>query len=399
LKRAINIGETRGVPAQLAVQGKTGSGEYIDYRGEKVIAAWRYIPIVHWGMVARIDINEAFSEVSKVRRIVVLIVVATVVMCSWGAVYFAGTISGPIGRLSRGADIIGGGNLDYFVGIEGKDEIAALSRAFDTMTRKLKATTASRDELNREVLIRKRIEEELRRSNENLEQFAYVASHDLQEPLRMMSSYASLLERRYKSRLDKDADEFIGYIVDGASRMQALINDLLAFSRLGRTEAVRAVVDLNTVLAAVKEGLAAAISECGAVITNDTLPTVYGNESHFTQLFLNLIGNAIKFRGLQEPRIHIGVEQYPGEVVISVRDNGIGIEPQYFEKIFLIFQRLHARSKYPGTGIGLAICKKIVENNGGRLWVESQAGDGARFCFTIAAKGVKDAATSVSAPN
>jgi len=385
LKRRVKIGDKVGVPMQNAVQGKAGSGEYLDYRGHRVIASWRLIPTVNWGMVAKVDVAEAFAEVSKLRNIVMAIVFGVVALCVVSAFYFARSIAYPINRLSKGAEIIGNGNMDYLVGTSGKDEISGLSRAFDNMTRKLKATTASRDELNNEIKMRKHIEGELRRSNENLEQFAYVASHDLQEPLRMMASYSSLLEKRYKSKLDKDADEFISYIVDGAKRMQTLINDLLTYSRVGREEAIISAVNINTVLAGVKQSLAAAINESGAIITNDELPTVNGRESNFTHLFLNLIDNAIKFRGSEPPRIHISAYKKGLEWVFSVKDNGIGIESQYKDRIFLIFQRLHGRGAYSGTGIGLAICKKIAETEGGRIWVESNVGEGSNFCFTIPA--------------
>lgn len=238
----------------------------------------------------------------------------------------------------------------------------------------------------KQAIEKKRAEEELKRSNENLEQFAYVASHDLQEPLRMMASYSELLERRYKGRLDTDADEFIGYIVDGAKRLQRLIHDLLAYSRVGRADIRFELIDCNSILGKVKSVMSRSIEEKKASISNDKLPNVMGNESNFFQLFQNLIGNAIKFHGEEPPRVHIGASMQSDEWVFSVKDNGIGIEPEYNERIFLIFQRLHGRDKYPGTGIGLSICKKIVETQGGRIWVESELGKGSVFYFTVPAK-------------
>ena len=238
-----------------------------------------------------------------------------------------------------------------------------------------------------DITERKQAEAERQRSLENLEQFAYVASHDLQEPLRMMASYSQLLERRYKERLDTDASEFIGFIVDGAVRMQRLINDLLAYSRVGRTDTPPEPIDCNAVLDRVKGALAPSIEETGAVITSGSLPVVTGSESQLVQLFQNLVGNAIKFHGSEPPRVRVGAVKNHGEWVFSVEDNGIGIEPQYAERIFQVFQRLHPRGQYPGTGIGLAICKKIVESQGGRIWVESEPGNGSTFHFTIHAKG------------
>jgi PAS domain S-box-containing protein len=223
---------------------------------------------------------------------------------------------------------------------------------------------------------------ELKRSNEELQQFAYVASHDLQEPLRMVTSYLQLLEQRYKDRLDEDASEFIGFAVDGASRMKALINDLLAYSRVQTRQKVT-TFEMQSALDRALNNLQLRIEESGAVITHDELPKIKGDEHQFVQLFQNLIGNAIKFRGERTPEIHIGVNKDRREWRFCVRDNGIGIEKQYAERIFIIFQRLHTQGKYPGTGIGLAICKKVVERHGGRIWVESQPGEGSTFYFTV----------------
>ncbi len=227
--------------------------------------------------------------------------------------------------------------------------------------------------------------DELKRSNEELEQFAYIASHDLQEPLRMVASYTQLLARRYKGRLDADADEFIAFAVDGASRMQRLIQDLLAYSRVGTKGNELIETSSENALQQALVHLRNAIQECGAVVTHDPLPTVLADEVQLVQLFQNLVGNAIKYQNPGAPAVHISaVRNGDSKWVFAVKDNGLGIDPQYFEKIFGMFQRLHKREEFAGTGIGLAICKKIVERHGGKISVESQPGQGSTFRFALA---------------
>lgn len=245
--------------------------------------------------------------------------------------------------------------------------------------------------------------EELRRSNRDLEQFAYVASHDLKEPLSMVVSYLQLLDKRYRGVMDHDAGEFISFAIDGATRMQALVSDLLEYSRIGTRDKPFVAVDSNACLKRALENLRTALQESGAVVTNDPLPTLECEGSQVTQLFQNLIGNALKFRGEGQPRVHVSARLQGGHWLFSIKDNGIGIEPQYTERIFVIFQRLHDRQEYPGTGIGLAICKRITERHGGRIWVESTPGQGSTFFFTIAAKkpqgvDVEDPAKALGLP-
>jgi PAS domain S-box-containing protein len=226
--------------------------------------------------------------------------------------------------------------------------------------------------------------DELARSNSELQQFAYVASHDLQEPLRMIGSYTQLLERRYGDKLDADAREFMGFVVDGATRMKQLIEDLLAYSRVGTRGKELRPVQAQAAFERALVNLRASIESADAQVTHDALPEVSADDTQLTQLFQNLIGNAIKFRKKDEPiRVHVGAQDAGAEWRFSVSDNGIGIEPQYYERIFMVFQRLHTREEYAGTGIGLAICKKVVDRHRGRIWVESALGKGSTFNFTL----------------
>lgn len=271
--------------------------------------------------------------------------------------------------------------------IQAEHELALLNQELETRVRdRTERLDASNQTLAAEVALRKEVEDELRRSNEELELFAYVASHDLQEPLRMVTGYVQLLNKRYKGKLDSDADEFIAFALDGATRMQSLISDLLALSRVGTRGAELVPTDLNVVLSHALADLKMALDDAQATVTHDALPTVAGDGGQLEQVMLNLIGNAVKFRGAEPPRVHVGARRENGSWVLSVRDNGIGIESRYFERIFVIFQRLHGRDAYPGTGLGLAITKRIIERHGGRIWVESELGRSSTFWFTLPAE-------------
>jgi light-regulated signal transduction histidine kinase (bacteriophytochrome) len=259
---------------------------------------------------------------------------------------------------------------------------------------KVKAVKAN-DELRRENAERAAAEEALRektqalaRSNADLEQFAYVASHDLQEPLRMVSSYMQLLEKRYQGALDARADKYIAYAVDGAKRMQALIAGLLEYSRVGRQDEPPARVDTVVALEQALTNLRSALEEGRGVVTHDRMPAVMGNGAQITRVFQNLVGNAVKFRRPDAaPRIHVSAQLRGRDVLFSIGDNGIGIDPQYSDRVFVIFQRLHTRAEYPGTGIGLSVCKKVIERHGGRIWFDSEPGRGTTFWFTLPAAG------------
>jgi light-regulated signal transduction histidine kinase (bacteriophytochrome) len=261
--------------------------------------------------------------------------------------------------------------------VSANEELKKQIRAREQAEQKLKTLN---EELERRVEKRTR---DLQRSNQELEQFAYVASHDLKEPVRMVISYLQLIEKRYADKLDDQGRQFLHFAVDGGQRMQTLIMDLLTYARVGSEKKPFQQVDLGAVLGSVIADLQVAITESGATITHDAMPTVTGDPAQLGRVLQNLIANSIKFRGEKAPRIHVSALREGQDWRIGVSDNGIGIEPQYFERIFVIFQRLHGRTEYPGTGIGLAVCKRIVERHGGRIWVESEFGKGTTFYFTI----------------
>ena len=260
-----------------------------------------------------------------------------------------------------------------------------LNRRAKLLQVQLKESLRREAEIQQKEQALSEVNRKLKRSNAELEQFAYVSSHDLQEPLRMIVNYLQLLERRYKGRLDADADDFIFFAVDGGRRMQTLINDLLAYSRISAKGQPFAPTDCNDAVKRALVNLHTTVAETGARIDCGQLPTVLADSSQLEQLFQNLVGNALKYRSDMPPRITVSAERRQQEWLFSVEDNGIGIEPRYFDQIFVIFQRLHNSAHYPGTGIGLSVCKKIVERHGGTIRVSSELGRGATFFFTIPA--------------
>ncbi|HYG34364.1 MAG TPA: ATP-binding protein, partial [Clostridia bacterium] len=278
---------------------------------------------------------------------------------------------------------------------------AELSKYRDQLEDLVRQRTSELEHANRQLQVeiteRKRTQEnlqqtaqELERSNRDLEQFAYVASHDLQEPLRAVGGYVRLLQHRFSEKLDAKGLEYIAGAADGASRMERLITDLLAFSRVGTQGKEHVLQDLNELLKDALQNLQAAIHSAQVKVISDPLPNLVVDGRQIVQLLQNLIGNAIKFKGERPPEIRVGARRQDSGWVVWVADNGIGIEPQYFERIFQIFQRLHTRRHYPGTGIGLAICKKIVERHGGNIWVESKPGEGSTFYFSIPELSIKN---------
>jgi signal transduction histidine kinase len=323
--------------------------------------------------------------------LVLLLVVAGVVVVLAGALLVVSLnrlVISPVTHLAEQVRDVASGN--YLRDIEGvgPPELAQLANHVDAMRRKIAADLAEvREARSRIELVNGQLErqaEDLVRSNRDLEQFAYVASHDLQEPLRKVASFCQLLQRRYAGQLDERADQYIAFAVDGAQRMQRLINDLLAFSRIGRLTSGFAEVDLNRIMDEVATQIEAARRYADGTVTWSQLPVVNGEEALLTNLLVNLVGNSLKFRRPEvPPRVHVSARRIGDEWEITCQDNGIGIEPEFADKIFVIFQRLHSKDAYPGTGIGLAIAKKIVEYHGGRVWVDADVSEGTAIRFTL----------------
>ncbi|GAA3045858.1 sensor histidine kinase [Actinokineospora globicatena] len=281
----------------------------------------------------------------------------------------------PLSRLANHVRQVAAGDFDHPVVVSGPREVVSLGHDVESM----------RDRVVAELERAQAAGRDLARSNAELEQFAYVASHDLQEPLRKVASFCQLLERRYKGQLDEKAGQYIGFAVDGALRMQVLINDLLAFSRVGRHTGKHADHDATALAEQATRNLTEAITAADATVTIDPLPAVHGEAPLLTSVFQNLIGNGIKFRGTEPPTVTITADRDGPNWTFSVTDNGIGIEPQFADRVFVIFQRLHAKDSYPGTGIGLAMCRKIIEFHGGTIWIDTTHSAGTRVRFTLPA--------------
>jgi signal transduction histidine kinase len=372
----VSNGDDLPLRGQIAA-GKTGFLRARDRRGVPVLAVYEPVGYRDWGMIAKIDSAEADEPLWRLGRWTIIPAMIVLLLGAVGSYVLARHFTRPIQELADTAATVASGDLNARATVHTHDELEALAQRFNEMTEKLAESHAT---------LEHQVEErtaELNRSNRELEQFAYVASHDLQEPLRAVAGYCQLLKRRYIEKLDGDAREFLEYAVDGAERMRALIDGLLDYSRVQTQGRPFADVDCESVLDWALRNLEASLVESGAQVTRSAMPVLFGDDGQLARLMQNLIGNAIKYRGEKPPEIRIEAQERDDEWVISVADNGIGIDPKHFDRVFAIFQRLHTREEYPGTGIGLAVCKRIVERHNGRMWVESEVGRGSVFFFTI----------------
>ncbi len=375
LKRRVTIGSQTAIPIQKAVEGQNGSGRSIDYRGEEIIAVWRAIPSMNWGMVAKIDIKEAFASVDDLRRLTLGIALMTLLLVVFVARATARSIARPIRVLQQGVETLGNGDLSFKVGTDAKDEVGQLSRAFDQMVGDLKV-------LN--LKLEKRADE-LARSNEDLEQFTSIASHDLQEPLRKMRSFSSILKEDYSGSLDGEGLGFLDRIQHSSDRMKRLIDDLLSLSRVTTKAKSFQSTDLKKVAEEVIDDIDDLISRSNGHVEIGDLPTIEADRTQMYHLIQNLIGNGLKYRQKNQAP-EISVENVPGKngnVEIRVKDNGIGFDEKYLDRIFKPFQRLHGRKDYEGSGIGLAICEKIVRRHEGEMTAQSSPGQGATFIVKL----------------
>lgn len=379
-------------PMRRALAGESGTVIGLDYRGETVLAAYQAVAVLDVGLVAKMD--RAEIRAPFIRTGLVAAGGALAIIALGGILILLG-VDPLIQRSEKRTEelLTAHDRLTEEISerVEAEDALRELARTLEQrVTERTAELEASRTaalnmmqdaEESRDNLAR--MAKELARSNADLEQFAYVASHDLQEPLRMVASFTQLLAEQYHGKLDADADEFIDFACDGARRMQQMIQDLLEYSRIGRRETAYQATDTGVVVDDVLDALCVTIAESGAVINQHSLPTVQADPTQLARVFQNLLSNAMKFRSNGKPEIDIGTEHRDHEWMFWVRDNGPGIDPRYAERIFAIFQQLQSQSVNGGTGIGLAICKRIVERGGGRIWVESAPGEGSTFYFTI----------------
>lgn len=359
-------------PVRRCLRGETAAGEVTSYDGRAVLAAFTYLQDYRLCIVAELEAATAYRTVNELRYFMMAVTAATLAAVMLVAFFLSASISRPILELDTVTSRAAAGDMDQQIDLDLRDELGALARSFNTMLASLRQRT--------EALARSNAD--LERSNADLEEFGYAVSHDLKEPLRSVYGFLELLKRRAGAQLDEKAHGYIDRSLAGAERMRVLIDDLLAYARVSTGPRALRAVDLNQVAQDVLGALEQSVKESGARVEIEALPVVQGERAQLSALLQNLISNAIKFRR-EQPVIRISGREEARHWQVSVQDNGIGIEAAQFERVFQVFQRLHGKEEYPGTGIGLAVCKKIVERHGGRIWLESQPGVGTTFHFTI----------------
>ncbi len=362
---------------QKALEGESGSGIHIDYRNNKVLSAWKHLPSFEWGMLVKMDTDEIFSSAITLRNNLLIISLLFLVLVVITAIIIARSISSPIRELTNISGVIAKGDFSARVKVKSDDEIGELADTFNKMADNL-------------VIAKNKLEEQkllLQKANKELDSFVYTASHDLRAPLRGISSFASFLEEDYKDKLDEEGREYLMEIRDGASRMSQLIEDLLQLSRISRIKNPYEDVDISQMVDSVIKRLNFDIVEKNVDLKiQDNLPVIYCDRIKLSEVFLNLINNAIKFSSKdnkERPRVEVGFSEEEDCHKFYVKDNGIGIDPKNHKDVFGIFKRLHNTKEYEGTGAGLSIVKRVIEDHKGKIWVESELGKGAAFCFSI----------------
>mgnify|MGYP000330177396 CR=1 FL=1 len=382
-KRKILLGSDEAVELQEVVQGKESSGTLIDYRKNEVISVLRYIPSFRWGMVVKMDTEEVIASADRLRWTLYKISFGLLIVVIIMAVAIARSMSRPIKELTKISGTIAGGNFSARAKVHGNDEIGTLALSFNEMTNKLVEAKSSVEQKKAEL---EQQHELLEEANRELDSFTHTVSHDLQAPLRGVASFATFLEEDYKDKLDEEGKEYLKEIREGTTRMSTLIQDLLALSRITRIKNPFEEVDINVMIEAVCKRIEFDINKHEATMNiNKSMPTIICDRIKLTEVFLNLINNAIKFSSKQEKKPVVDVQyEDQGEMYqFSVKDNGIGIAPENQDKVFGIFKRLHTNEEFEGSGAGLGIVKKVVDDHNGKVWIESEVGKGTKFLFTI----------------
>jgi signal transduction histidine kinase len=383
-RRKIAIGSKEASDIQKAVQGQKGSGILIDYRGKQVLSVWRYIPNFRWGIVVKMDTSEVFASADRLRSVLLIVSFILLIFVVITAILIAHSVSSPIKELTKVSGNIADGDLSARAKITTTDEIGQLAESFNKMTDKLVEAKANVEQKNEELEEQKKL---LEKANKELDSFVYTASHDLRAPLRGISSFASFLEEDYQDKLDEEGKNFLRQIRDGTNRMNNLIEDLLKLSRISRIKNPYEDVDMNSLINSVIKRIEFDIKENNVELNiQPDIPRVRCDRIKMTEVFLNLINNAIKFSSKNNkvrPRIEVGYSDEGQFHKFYVKDNGIGIDPKYHKQVFGMFKRLHTDKEYEGTGAGLGIVKRVIDDHGGNIWVESELGKGAIFYFTI----------------